>query len=223
MYTYAFLKIPTFNLTLPLGIAGPVQLFQVDDLGAIVEPDVSIETLQQNDQTLLQAIVQHDLVTQAIFQQTTILPLRFGTCFNSSAALQNCLASQRNTHLKKIAVLTGKAEYTLQLHPQALPAASVTTDIKGKDYFIAKKQLYAAQAEWQQQQQAAVKEIVGAIAPIIESYRLSDSDNSSTKIYLLVQQAHLERLQHQLKAMAQHYPTWTVELSNPLPPYNFVE
>jgi hypothetical protein len=165
--------------------------------------------------------VQHDQVIQTIFQQTTVLPLRFGTCFTSLSALQDCLTNQYNLHLEKLVALAGKAEYTLQLRPQ--PLASVSPTTKGKDYFMEKKRLYEAQAESQRQQQQTVQEIVAAIAPTVVSHRLSHHEPNLLKLSLLVQQADLNQFQHQLHTIVQNYPDWVVELSTPLPPYNFAE
>lgn len=49
-YTYAFLEIPRFTLILPQGAASQVMLVNGTGLAAIVEPGISLESFQNNDQ-----------------------------------------------------------------------------------------------------------------------------------------------------------------------------
>ncbi|NJR66901.1 MAG: hypothetical protein HC772_18870 [Leptolyngbyaceae cyanobacterium CRU_2_3] len=74
MYIYAFLPNPTRLLALPLGISGSLQIIAVKDLAALVELDLDVLALQDSDERLMQAILAHDRVTRAVFQQTTLLP-----------------------------------------------------------------------------------------------------------------------------------------------------
>ena len=78
LYTYAFLKTPTEKLKLPVGITNPVLLITSGTLSAVVEPEVCLDTLQNDEECLIQAVLCHDRVIYELFQQTTVLPLRFG-------------------------------------------------------------------------------------------------------------------------------------------------
>jgi len=74
LYTYAFLKTPIESLKLPVGMANPLLLITGEDLSAVVEPEVCLDTLQNDDERLIQSVLCHDRVICELFQQTTILP-----------------------------------------------------------------------------------------------------------------------------------------------------
>ena len=90
LYTFAILLAPLPEAT-PLGINGkPIQYLSRDRLVAMIEPDVDIEGLKLlPEQELMQAIIHHDRLVCELFEQRTLLPLRFGTAFVSIAALEN--------------------------------------------------------------------------------------------------------------------------------------
>jgi hypothetical protein len=102
LYTYAFLKTPIESLTLPVGIANPLLLITGGDLSAVVEPEVCLDTLQNDDERLIQSVLCHDRVICQLFQQTTILPLRFGTSFLETENLLTHLCSHGQEYQEKI-------------------------------------------------------------------------------------------------------------------------
>jgi hypothetical protein len=222
MYTYAFLLDPASPLDLPDGIAGSLQLMRMNHLAALVEPDLASESLQTNDENLMQAVLAHDRVIRAAFQQATVLPLRFGTCFVSRQALLEHLASHSAEYLDKLVRLQNKVEYPLKLVPIASAEPPLGEGLKGKDYFLAKKQLYQAQAEWQQQQQAELERLTGAIAQTYPDFVRSKSDDGVERIYLLGDRQRERLLYQSFKTWQTECPHWQFSLGEALPPYHFV-
>ena len=222
MYVYAFCQTPPTPLALPGGIAGLIQVVTANQLSAIVEPAVSLEHLQQDDALLIQAALAHDRVVHRLFLQTTTLPLRFGTCFRSLPSLLAHLETQQQTYLNQLAKLDGKAEYTLKLSPVERPEADIAPALKGKDYFLAKKQQYQAQLSYQQQQQTAIEQMQQAISQTYAQYSRSETASGAQTMSLLVRRDREHQLRQHVQTLQEQYPEWQLELSVAMPPYHFV-
>lgn len=222
MYTYAFLPSPNYPLSLPSGIAGSLQLVQTEALAALVEPNLTFEALQADDQQLVQAVLAHDRIIRDVFQQTSVLPLRFGTQFVSQQGLLEHMGYHSSEYLDKLADLRGKAEYTLKFTPTELPEPSIPADLKGRDYFLAKKQAYQTQAELQQQQQTELQQIEAAIAQAYPASIRGEAQNGIERIHLLSDRQQEAQLLEDLSQWQSLGQLWELTLGEGLPPYHFV-
>jgi hypothetical protein len=222
MYTYAFCQTPLAPLELPQGIAATVQVVTVNQLAAIVEAAVSLEPLQQDDTLLVQAALAHDRVIRNLCLQATILPLRFGTCFSSLQGLSTHLETHQQAYLSQLAYLNGKAEYTLKLILVEPPDAVIAPEIKGKNYFLAKKQQYQQQLSYQQRQQTASEQIEQAVLQAYPEYCCSQDAAGVKAIHLLVNRDREQQLCDFIQALQQQHPQLQLALGAPLPPYHFV-
>lgn len=222
MYTYAFLKTPLTPLTLPPGMNAFVQTADAGQLSAVIEPALTLESLQEDDALLVQAVLAHDRILCSLFLQTTILPLRFGTSFSSLSSLLAHLHTHQQTYLSKLAQLDDKAEYTLKLTPVTVPELSIAPEVKGKDYFLAKKQQYQAQLSYQKQQEKAMRQIEQTIAQTSPHHYLSEAENGDKTLYLLVARDRESQLCQQIQTLQQQNPQWELNLGEALPPYHFV-
>ncbi|MBF2073770.1 MAG: GvpL/GvpF family gas vesicle protein [Synechococcales cyanobacterium C42_A2020_086] len=222
MYTYAFLLHSSVALDLPKGISGALELVSVADVAALVEPDLPFEGLQQSDQQLMQAVLAHDRVIRELFQQVTVLPLRFGTCFVSRQGLIDHLEAHWRNYREKLTQLQGKAEYSLKLLPRPFPETMITTEVKGKDYFLAKKKLYQDQLSWQQHQQAELPKILDVIAQRYSQWQRGEPSDGIERIYLLTEHPSDRSLEEDCQDWQQQCAYWDLKLGEPLPPYHFV-
>ncbi len=222
MYTYAFMLASSQPLTLPEGIAGPLTVIVGDALGAIAEPNLTLADLPVQEDQLLKAIVQHDQVIQTLFQQTTILPLRFGTVFASETALREHLAQQQTHYLPQLHALTGQVEHTLLITPPPLPLPVSGLKATGKAYLLGKKQQYEQQRAQQIQQQSILRLLLEPLAPLVTATIPGEAPPPATKVFLLVPKETSFALKGHLGRLRQHYPDWQIECSAPLPPYHFV-
>jgi hypothetical protein len=227
MYTYAFLPNPAVPLDLPVGIVSSLKLISEGKVAALVEPELVVEPLQQDEERLIQAVLCHDRVIRQVFEQTAVLPLRFGTCFVSHQGLQEHLQAHALEYSQKLTDLQGKAEYTLKLSPLELTEpllSSDLSDLKGKDYFLAKKQRYQTLAEQQQQQQSEFQQIVGAIAASYPDrvFGESKAKDGVERVYLLCDRQEEPALHQHLKDWQVQCRHWQLELGTALPPYHFV-
>lgn len=230
MYTYALIQTPETDLDLPLGIKSSLQLVGNQQISAIVEPGLNPEELQQDDAFLLQAVLAHDRVIQSLFLQTPLLPLRFGT-FLPPEALRDHLTTRTTSYLQQLRQLAGKAEYILKFQPVEQPVTPPPIQAKGKEYFLAKKQQFQAQLEWQQQQQQQRQQLL-LLAQAAFSRRLvvnlqvaeasQESQPGVEKVYLLIEQEREQLLQEEIQNWIQQCQYWAISLEGPLPPYHFI-
>lgn len=221
MYVYAFFK-PIAPLSLPEGIAGAVHIISNGKISALVEPDLVWETLQADDQRLVEAVVVYDRAICTLFAQTVVLPLRFGTQFASVESLQAHLDSNQTQYCEALTQLAGKAEYTLKLSPHKLEVASdLLSQVKGREYFLAKKQQHQTQVEQQQQQTEELQALIDRIARDY-TYLLTEATDGVQRIYLLSDRPPSLSLQSHFTIWQTQCAQWTLELSEALPPYHFV-
>jgi hypothetical protein len=222
MYTYAFLPNSDDPLDLPEGISGSLQLVAVNGIAALVEPDLSLETIQISDDVLMQAVLCHDQVIREMFEQTPLLPLRFGTYFVSRQGLMEHLGAHWTEYLDKLAKLQGQAEYLLKLVPLAAPEFAVPPDLKGKDYFLFKKQDYQTKVDWQRQQRSELEKVLEAMAQRCPQWTCTEPKDGVERIYILSDRQYEPLLQDWVKTWQSFCPRWELSLGEALPPYHFV-
>lgn len=221
MYTYAFLHTPIAPLVLSTGISGTLQTVKADRLAAVVEPALTVDSLQTSDERLMQAVLKHDRIICDLFAQTTVLPLRFGTYFVSKEALQAHLTDRQAQYLELLSQLDGKAEYLLKLIPKQEVETTAASDLKGTDYFLAKKQRVQEQAECQQQQNER-SNLMQHLADAGISYQPVESREGVERLYVLGDRAGEEQLKKLLAQWQEQCPRWELDLSGALPLYHFV-
>lgn len=220
-YTYAFLETPTAELELPVGIGDRLLLISSAGVSALVEPEVSVESLQNDDQRLIQAVLSHDRAIGELFRQTTVLPLRFGTSFASKESLLTYLESHAEEYLEKLRLLNGKAEYILKFIPRILDEPVITPEAGGRQYFLAKKQRYQTQQDFQNIQKAQWDEVVDLITKIYKSAIVVQPPGEA-RIYILISRQDEPILGKQFLAWQQACSHWELQLGLPLPPYHFI-
>lgn len=201
---------------------GSLMLVKEAALAALVEPELDLEMMQQSDQQLMQALIGHDRVIREVFEQATILPLRFGTCFVSQTGLLEHLRAHQAEYLQKLAVLQGKAEYGLKCVPLEFSEPAVPLQATGKAYFLAKKQRYQTIAEQQQQQQAEWQQLVTAVEQRYADTVVGASTDGIRRIHLLSDRQSETSLHQDLQDWQAQCFHWTLQLGEALPPYHFV-
>jgi hypothetical protein len=196
------------------GIAHELVWIESGELGAIVEPGFPVQACAVSEQALIDAIVIHDRVLLSAFAVTTVLPLRFGTEFASDDALLEHLKTQQSAYLKAIKALESQAEVSLKLFAQQAEPEPIPTTLKGRDYFLAKK-------EQSQQQQLFQQSFDRDRQSLIEEFQFHNIQifTKSVDHYLLLCDRTCD-LALYLKCW-QSQNQWTWKLSELLPPYHF--
>lgn len=218
MHVYALVHSSAVDLTLPEGVSGPLETIKHQQLMAVIEPNLQLEDLQQNDAMLLQAVLAHDRVIRELFLQTTVLPLRFNA-FPTLTHLKADLETNQARYLAILEQLAGQIELTLKLIPVEMPEPQIAPELKGKEYFLAKKQVYQAQ---QQQRDAQAQEFNLVMQAIAQFYPIVIQSDSQ-QAYLLIHQEKVVALQQQLSNLEKKITSWELSLGEALPPFHFVE
>lgn len=222
MHAYVLLKTSTKPLSLPKGTTGALQVVGDKWLSAVIEPALSLEALQQDDTLLLQAVLAHDRIIRELFCQTTVLPLRFSS-FAPLDTLLADLSNHQQRYLEILSHLEGKAEYTLTLAPIQQPEASISPELTGKAYFLARKQQVQAQHVERQQQREEFQMLLAAIAHRY-SYAISPSAaTENQQIHVLLPRAEENVLQQAVISLKEKFTRWSISVGDALPPYHFVD
>jgi hypothetical protein len=217
IYTYAFLPTPTTSLNLPVGIAGELALIRHDAIAAVTEPELDFTAVETDDSRLLEAAIAHDLVMRDIFERTPLLPLQFGTRFQSQIALVAHLAAQQATYLDKLASLAGYVEYCCKLTPRQ-PSSCSHPEIPAVADWSSPT---PAQVDWQQETEK--QDILQRISQSYPQSIVSAAPESRVKrAYLLVPRQDAFKLEEQVFRWCTQLSRWQLELGQPLPPYHFV-
>jgi hypothetical protein len=229
LYTFAILLAPAPD-KVPLGIMGkPIKYLQCDRLIAAIEPDVDIEALKLlPEQSLMQAIVQHDRLICELFNDRTLLPLRFGTAFVSIGALETYLKEEGDRLLASLERLDGYAEFLITGSAIA-PKVEAAANLKGKDYLLAKRSQYLQQEQWRSQLQEEVLDyrqtITASLNPDIykpEFQHVETQGSEDVRVYALLPRSQVEYLQKILRSWEKTHSHWQISWSNALPPYHFL-
>ncbi|MFN6501543.1 MAG: GvpL/GvpF family gas vesicle protein [Nostoc sp. DedQUE01] len=221
LYVYAFIKTPLVDLNLPVGISKIVVLISKSGVSALVESAISLESLQNNDESLIKAVLSHDRIICEVFRQTTLLPLRFGTSFASQASLLNHLETHAEEYLEKLCQIKGKNQYILKFIPRTLDETNTPAASGGREYLLAKKQRYQAQQDFYTAQITEWENVAQTITQIHES-KIVKQEGKETRIYLLVSSQNESLLTAQVLAWQEACPRWELQLGEALPPYEFI-
>lgn len=223
IYIYGFCAVPVgADFELPAGIARQTYLIQAGALGAIAETHLDVQALKNNDQQLMTAILSHDRVLQEVFDQVPVLPLRFGTQFNQTSAVEAYLHHHQGQYLQRLAQLADQAEYLLKLKPKLIDPPPLSDALTGRDYFLAKKQRLQAQSAYQQTQQEQLQALMVHLQQRYETVALGSAPAGCQHFYLLAprQKTVVETAGSRWQAIA---PAWDISCSDPLPPYHFAD
>lgn len=223
IYTYAIVDRPTKSLVLPTGFqSDKLATIESDRLAAVVELGFTLESLESDEEQLLQAVVHHDKTIRALFEQGPVLPLRFGICFRSEDLLQEHLRSQAADYQKTLERVRDRAEYTLKLTPIAPADATPPPEAKGKNYLLAKKQRFQRQQAEQRSSAGELETLVAAIAATYPDCLHAEAREKVERLHFLVARHERASLSQQLQQWQALAPRWELQLSDPLPPYHFV-
>jgi len=228
IYTFAILYAPA-PTDFPLGITGkPIQYFQSDRLIAAIELDVDIEALKLlPEQSLMQAIVIHDRLICQLFDQRPLLPLRFGTAFISISALESYLETESSRLLTSLEKLDGYAEF-LVTGKAIAPKSEPASDLKGKQYLLAKRSQYLQQEQWREQLQQEVviyfqilKAALGDLYKL-DFQKVEPQNSEDIRVYVLIPRSQIEQLLQAVRSWEIEHSHWQISWSEPLPPYHFI-
>ena len=228
IYVYAIILRLDEALSWTEGISGSLQTLGTGQVQAIAEENPFAEGLPQDDEGLLAAVIHHDRILQGLFEQVTLLPLRFGSQFQTQAQLLDYLQRHETFYANQLQQFQQQAEVLLSFAPKdtAIPAplAPVSADLKGRSYFLAKKQRLQSENDrlaLQQEQWPRLQKQIQAAYP--QGVWSENTEGGATRAHILISFKRYSHLKKQSDRWQQTFDQWSIQVSEPLPPYHFVQ
>ena len=175
-----------------------------------------------------QAVIEHARVVSECFRNTTVLPFRFGTIFESDEALRRALRSNRKAFTDSVSRLKGKAEMHLKLVVKDGSLRQAMNDIElpdsvGGEYLARLREKATRQRERQTKARALSVQVNRLFHPLEEevSCRKDETGGMLIDIAHLIDAKAIERYQNSFSSAARQLKNCEILISGPWPPYHF--
>lgn len=207
------------------GVSGSrVMGYPSGELAVIVSEYIKTGELDQK------AILEHAKVVAECFRNTTVLPFRFGTVFDSDDALRRAVRANRKAFLSSVARLRGKAEMHLKLVVKdGSLREAMTPDLPlpltaGGTYLTKLREKAVRHRERQTKARAISVQVHKLFSPLEEevSCKRIDSGGMLIDIAHLVDHKHIEKYQARFDSAARQLKNCELAISGPWPPYHFL-
>ncbi|MGI4981096.1 MAG: GvpL/GvpF family gas vesicle protein [Janthinobacterium lividum] len=196
-------------------------VFPASDLAVVVsehapEDDARMDQQAQRD---------HARVIAECFQQSTVLPFRFGTYFADDDALRRSVRSNHRHFAHNVERLRGKAE----MHLKVLVDDTCPEDRKilagvGKAYLSSLRENASAQRDRQSKARALSLQMHRMFLPDAEEITCKRAGEGKMLLDIahLVDKKAVERYQNKYSSATESLKDCRMQLSGPWPPYHFV-
>ena len=174
------------------------------------------------------AVLEHARVISECFRNTTVLPFRFGTIFESDEALRRAVRGNRRALMESVSNLRGKSEMRVKLTVRdgALPQAVVTPlpTTAGNEYLTQLRKRAVRDREAQTKARALSVQVHKLFNPLQEEVCCKKVDSGG----LLIDIAHLidsravTKYQNRSSTAMRQLKDCEVVISGPWPPYHFL-
>ncbi len=212
-----------FTIAAIKGIAdSPVLAYPSGEFAVIVSEYHRTGQLDQK------AVLEHARVISECFRNTTVLPFKFGTVFDTDEALRRAVRANRKAFTESVARLKGKAEMHLKVvvhdlsHRDVLPDATLPT-VAGGEYLAKLREIATRDRERQSKARAVSVQVHKLFAPLEEevSCKKVDSGGLLIDIAHLIDSKTVEKYQNRYSAATRQLKDCRVAISGPWPPYHF--
>jgi len=173
-------------------------------------------------------VLEHARVVSVCFRQSTVLPFRFGTIFDSDESLRQAVRSNRRTFGESVAHLKGKSEMHVKLWVKdgtlkALQDIQIP-DTVGGEYLAKLREKAAADRERQTRAKALSVQIHRLFNPLEEeiSCKRVNTDGMMLDIAHLIDSKSVEKYQNRYTSALKQLKDCEISVSGPWPPYHFV-
>lgn len=237
LYAYGIVRDGGFDLAANgIGSDRPAWVVTRDGLGLVVS-DIRLADLAGldaeepvEDSRLAEFARGHDAVVRAVFDQTPILPLRFGTVLTDPDAAAELLARQREDALATLARIAGKREWGAKvLRTASAPAepggAAADPAPSGTEYLARKRSELAARQAAREHRRETLDRVHGALAePAADDVRrASAGENVLLDSAFLVSDTATDDFLTRVDEIARELAGEDLALraTGPWPPYSF--
>jgi hypothetical protein len=206
-----------------LGVSGnQVFVYPASDLAVVVSEHNPSDILNQKSG------VDHARVVAACFQQSTILPFRFGTVFDDDEALRRSIRSNQRQFLSHIDNLRGKTEMHLKVSVNDCTGRTLNrrqpAGGTSQPYLTSLRESASRQRERQTKARSVSFQMHRLFGPLDEevSCRLVESGKMVLDIAHLIDRKYVERYRNKFATNSAAMRECQMQISGPWPPYHLV-
>ena len=178
------------------------------------------------DQT---AVLEHARVVAGCFRNTTVLPFRFGTVFESDDALRRAVRANRKTFLDTVTHLRGKSEMHLKLMVRNFSVLGALTDAVlptavGLEYLTSLRLQATRERERQTKARALSVQVHKLFNPLQEEVSCKKVESGALLIDIahLIDSTTVSKYQNRYSMAVRQLKDCQVLISGPWPPYHFM-
>lgn len=201
-------------------------LFPAADLAVVVSEHLPEDAPRMRGLEAPSAAREHARVIAASFARSTVLPFRFGTCFDDDDSLRRSVRSNQRQFLANVERLRGKAEMHLKvLVDDTCPEKDDrSAQAAGQAYLSQLRQTAGRQRERQSRARALSVQMHRMFLPLEEEItcKRTDAGKMLLDIAHLVDKKLVERYQNKYSSATLQLKDCAMQLSGPWPPYHFV-
>jgi Gas vesicle synthesis protein GvpL/GvpF len=206
------------------GVDGAAVLsYPSGEFAVIVSEYEHIGQLEQKD------AIEHARVVSACFRNSTVLPFRFGTIFESDEALRQAVRVNRRAFGLSVEKLRGKSEMHIKLVVRDGSLREAMIDIElpdtvGGDYLSKLKVKASRERERQTKARALSVQVHKLFNPLEEevSCKKVAPEGMLIDIAHLIDSKSVEKYQNRYTTAAKQLKNCEVVISGPWPPYHFL-
>lgn len=225
MKLYAYCLVEDLD-TLDVAVRGiedaAVRLLKIDEFGVLVSDGDAFPLTRQS-------AIAHDTVVRSIFEQTTLLPFRFGSVV-SEPQLRYYVATYKPALKKSLAHVRGCVQMDLRIIWQkAKPDTDQTSENEEQGpgtAFLEKKRRELLGDERQAAQKTELSDLLRKeFGGVIQDQQIELQPSSTAvlaSVFHLVKKHDFEKYQASVAEMRHNWPDLKIRLSGPWPPYSFV-
>ena len=175
------------------------------------------------------AILDHARVVSECFRNTTVLPFRFGTVFDTDEAMRRAVRANRRAFMATVSRLRGQAEMHLKLLVKdgSLREAFVEVELPstaGSEYLTKLREKAAKQRERQTRARALSVQVHKLFNPLEADVccKKVDSGGMLIDIAHLIDGSSVQKYQSRYNTAARQLKDVELAISGPWPPYHFM-
>jgi len=167
-------------------------------------------------------IVQYEQAIESLMAHAALLPVRFGTCFNSEERARDVLSNNRGCLAEGLEAVRGQVEMGVRiLKPEATRRPSAISSVRGTDYMQARLAERRQEEEGEQQHLRIAHEILSPSIQRWPNYVRSPVRNGIASFAFLVPRNDVQVFRSAVSVSMPSRPDLRLLCTGPWPAYHF--
>ena len=242
-YLYGIIKNMPLQDTIPgIDRGGKVSAIAFNEIAGVVS-SVNLDEfgeapLKQNLESLdwvKDKVFSHERVVEAVMKDTTIIPMKFCTIFNTTERVLSLLEEKYGAFVKLLETYSNKHEWGVKVYcsKNLMGNVPATVPSRGREYLMNRKAQQDMQLKNERKINALVTKIFEKIKSLAEDSRINRSTPKELLPYkdkeqllnasFLMGEANEKKLPALVQELSEeHKENFLLEVTGPLPIYSFI-